>query len=446
MPIKDANHQITQANTQMTLDQARQVMWLRNNHRPMGELFDEGFLDRRRLEWAVEKAYDPRIKQAARLLLERHKRPTLSAVREIKQNESQLANLAFPVANSLEQARSTLWPFSPFKGQTMGTLVDTKQLSLKDLGYAIENAWDERIRHAATTLALVRLEQALKEPQPAAGILHVISGGRSYAESRQLVLSFAQGLIVGGGLIAVVIFLISDLITNPPNPARAISMIQESPYGNTLIVVVIVLSLTMLAGAVLLMFLFNKLIARMDKQIANHRKGQEGEERVVGIMTQSLDGNWYLFRNVLLPGRQRADLDGVLVGPSGVWVLETKAYSGEYRNVGDHWEYRAGRHWRKARSNPSRQARNNAIHLANFLRADGIQQWIDAVIVWANPEAPLTIENPATAVWTLDRLPDELGNLWNGEKISKDKRQQIIDKLSKLCQRQRKKQSPSKSE
>ena len=37
----------------MSLEEARSVMWLRNNHRPLGELLDEGFLDQRRLEWAA---------------------------------------------------------------------------------------------------------------------------------------------------------------------------------------------------------------------------------------------------------------------------------------------------------------------------------------------------------------------------------------------------------
>jgi hypothetical protein len=74
--------------------------------------------------------------------------------------------------------------------------------------------------------------------------------------------------------------------------------------------------------------------------------------------------------------------------------------------------------------------------LGNFLKADGIQQWVDAAVVWANQESRLTVENPSVAVWQLGRLPDELGNAWQEEKISAAKRSQIVEKLTKLCQLQ----------
>ena len=54
----------------------------------------------------------------------------------------------------------------------MGALVEGKLLSLKDLGYAVENAWDEKVRQAAIALSLVRLNQAVLEPVPPAGFVH----------------------------------------------------------------------------------------------------------------------------------------------------------------------------------------------------------------------------------------------------------------------------------
>jgi hypothetical protein len=174
----------------------------------------------------------------------------------------------------------------------------------------------------------------------------------------------------------------------------------------------------------------------LDQQIDNFREGQKGEERVVEVILQTLDGNWFLFRNIQLPGRNKGDLDTVLVGPSGAWVLEIKNFSGEYRNIGEQWEYRAGNSWKLHKKSPSRQARNNAARLGNFLKADGIQLWVDAAVVWANQESRLTVENPSVAVWQLDHLPDELGNVWQEEKISATTRTRIVKKLTKLCQRQ----------
>src|SRR5689334_11255759 len=113
--IQDASMAAPSAK-QMTVAEARQVMWLRTNPRPIGELLDDGFLNRRSLEWAAEKAYDLRIRQAAHVLL------------SISEPIPSTANLAVsapatesvPAAMTISQARATLWPFRELKGQTMG--------------------------------------------------------------------------------------------------------------------------------------------------------------------------------------------------------------------------------------------------------------------------------------------------------------------------------------
>ncbi len=46
------------------------------------------------------------------------------------------------------------------------------------------------------------------------------------------------------------------------------------------------------------------------------------------------------------------------------------------------------------------------------------------------------VEKPAVVVWHLDRLPDELGNIWEGKTLTESARQGIMEKLTKLCQAQ----------
>ncbi len=185
-------------------------------------------------------------------------------------------------------------------------------------------------------------------------------------------------------------------------------------------------------------FLLDQILKPLDKRIENYRKGQEGEERTVAAIQQTLDGNWSLFKNVVLPGRSGGDLDSVLVGPAGVWVLETKTFTGEYRNIGEQWEYRAGNRWKPVKKNPSRQAKNNAARLGGFLQADNIQQWVTPAVIWAEPSSFLTVENPSVAVWSLDRLQNTLSNLGQGKPIPTETRSQIEDKLTKICEKQQK--------
>ena len=144
--------------TPMTIHEARAVMWLRNNHRPLGELLDEGFLTRARLEWAAENAYDVHLQQAAAVLLEHIGQEAPAAG-----IEAETAPPALDAGMSIEDARSVAWPLPPHKGKPMGGLVDSEQINLNNLGYAVENAWDDRVRRAAAVLAAVRLDQAVKE-------------------------------------------------------------------------------------------------------------------------------------------------------------------------------------------------------------------------------------------------------------------------------------------
>jgi hypothetical protein len=417
----------------MNLEEARKVVWLKNNPRPMGELLDEGFLNASKLEWAAEKAFDPAIQQAAQVLLAALKKPSLPAKTEKK---AQPSVTPLEIEMTLEKARATLWPLAPYKGQPMGELLESKQLSLKDLGYAIENAWDEKVRQAATALALVRLEQVVKEPAPSAGFVHVVSAGRSFSQRRQYQLTLLQGVILGGVMgVALVATIIQIINMFKPHPeSKPLSEIVSTPMGIVGLVVAVIL-LAFLGW--LSNFIPNQITKRIEKKIDEHRRGEEGEEKTVQLIVQALDGNWRLFRNVLLPGRNQGDLDLVLVGPPGVWVLEVKNFSGEYRTGGATWQYRHGKTWKAASVNPSQQASTNAARLASFFKASNLKVFVTPAIVWANESSPLFVKDPAVAVWPFKRLPDELGNIWQGEKLSKPEREKIIEMLTKLCLNQK---------
>lgn len=337
----DSSRFVEASNTsisRMSVDEARSVMWLRNNHRPLGELLDEGFLNERRLSWAAEKAYDPRLKEAARVLLDWLQEQEANGNRA-DEASSTLGDGSLPaieVEITVEEARATHWPFSLYKGRPMGELVDTQTLSLKDLGYAIENAWDKRVRQSAAVLTALRLNQAVDEPTSPAGVLRVVSAGRSYAERRQFSLTMLQGLILGGVLGALLTIFVRGLIRWIATPSARPSLARLLSSPSYAVAAGIAVAL-----AVGSMWLANALpkmaVEKLDQKIDNtYRKGQEGENQVVEVMRRNLDGQWTLFRNLTLPGRNPADIDAVLVGPSGVWTLEIKSYAGEYRNYGEH--------------------------------------------------------------------------------------------------------------
>ncbi len=409
----------------MNIEEARKVLWLRPNMRPLGELLDDGVLTRDNLSWAVRWAYNAKLRQAAKILLESD-----SAKKE-ELADIDPSQAPIEIKMRLDQARKVKWPIRPFKGQPMGELVETRKISLKDLGYAIENTWDDAVRQAAITLSLVRMERILKEPPPEAGFVKVITSGKSHSERRQEWLTIIEGMILGMllALIIVVITVQTIYFLRPHPNTQPIKQLVSSPNGFIALISIVGLGVLF---AWLTYFIPDQITKRLDKQIEAYKRGDDGEERTVQLIIQALDGTWTIFRNVNLPGRNKGDLDIVLVGPPGVWVLEVKNLSGDYRNIGEDWEYRGGKKWKHSETQPSRQAKNNASRLGEFLQADHIKIFVKSAIVWANEETSPFVENPTVPVWELARLPDELGNIWQGEKLTKEECIKIGEKFKKL--------------
>ncbi len=424
----------------MSLEEARKVHWLKNDPRPLGDLYDEGYLDRSRLEWAVAKAYNPRLRRAAMVLLKESKQAEEGAEASPSEpppgSPKPAPSLPGDLGISLADAEATPWPFNPCKGQPMGVLVETRQLSLKDLGYAAENAFDRRVRLAASALMLMRLDQQVKEPAPSAGFMKWISGGSSFAHRRQFQITLLEGLIMGVLIGALLVAWGLYSILRPATAPLASLPLPESVKSPVILATIVAVALIVILGLFTIL-LTTRLMRRMDREIDNYRKGEEGEQRTAEVILQTLDGNWTLFRNVQLPGRSKADLDAVLVGPSGVWVLEVKNLSGLYRNTGEMWELRLKNRWLPYRASPSRQASTNAARLGGFLKADGVRQWVQPAIIWADDASFPAVENPTVPVWPLERLPDELGNLWQEEKIPAEIRLRIVDKLTRVCEKNR---------
>ncbi len=340
---------------------------------------------------------------------------------------------------SLTEARSVIWPFRELKGQTIGSLLDKGLLSFQDLGFAAQRAYTERLREASRTILLHQLMQEPLASEQEHGPLNVVSTERrSYAERRQIQLAMIEGTVMGAIFAAFLGMLFWYLSTRQSSEGSGESFetLSSSPIGIIVFVVVLVFYFGM---ALMIPYLIGKaldylVLNRIEKQMRLHRKGQLGEERALNVMFGVLDGRWWLFRNVELPGRRLGDLDTVLVGPHGVWSFEVKAYSGEYRNVGEQWEKRLGTRWYSIRKNPTRQARRNAAELSQLLATHQIKQWVTPVIVWANPESTVLLDNPSTSVWTLDQISDGLKDLSSKPPVPAAQVEKIVEILKKICQ------------
>lgn len=58
-----------------------------------------------------------------------------------------------------------------------------------------------------------------------------------------------------------------------------------------------------------------------------YERGAEGE-RIVGKLLATLPPEWTVLHDVRWPGRQRANIDHIVIGPTGVFIIDSKNWSG----------------------------------------------------------------------------------------------------------------------
>jgi len=110
-------------------------------------------------------------------------------------------------------------------------------------------------------------------------------------------------------------------------------------------------------------------------------KGDEGE-KLVSLYLEDLPGGYFTFNDVTIPGG-KGNFDHVVIGPTGIFLIETKNYSGFFKIYGNDWYKRSS--GQKMERNPGNQVRLNALDLSKFLNKKlGRRIWITGVVTLIN--------------------------------------------------------------
>ena len=138
--------------------------------------------------------------------------------------------------------------------------------------------------------------------------------------------------------------------------------------------------------------------------------GRAGEEAVRRALA-GLDDRYYLLNGVTVPGA-RMEIDHLLVGPRGLFVLETKAHGGTIvYGDGQWWRLQAGARGvlqRQQIGNPSAQAQRNTRllrrYLAAHLGARATALPLVPIVVFTHPHAMLDADDAPIPVVHLRQL------------------------------------------
>ena len=136
--------------------------------------------------------------------------------------------------------------------------------------------------------------------------------------------------------------------------------------------------------------------------------GWQGEKQVAKLLSNTLSDDYYLLNDLYLRDGG-GDIDHIVLGPNGVFVLETKNWSGSISCNGDEWQ-RAGK--RNFSGSPSRQVKRNAAKIKQIidnspnLRPLGI--WVEGIVVLTNNHATLHLNNSTVPILKLPQLPNHI--------------------------------------
>jgi hypothetical protein len=145
-------------------------------------------------------------------------------------------------------------------------------------------------------------------------------------------------------------------------------------------------------------------VAGGERSIASWRKGGDGESRLAAYIEREVGDRVLALHDRLIPGTRR-NIDHIFVAPSGVWVVDAKAYTGKVvkRDVGPFWR------------------QENKLYVGGRDRtklAPAVQSQVDAVLAALRPDPTVKGTEVHAALcfldsdWGLLDFPFQVGSVW----------------------------------
>ncbi len=126
-----------------------------------------------------------------------------------------------------------------------------------------------------------------------------------------------------------------------------------------------------LLGVYILSSKNRKLLFKYTKEkLYSYQKGMKGEEIVIDELKKTLDDSWVYICNYSNQDVCSGDIDGILVGPKGVFLFEVKNWSGSFYVVKKvFYNYKGGKYFK----NPIKQLKENEAKIIAYLRSKNIK-------------------------------------------------------------------------
>jgi hypothetical protein len=228
-------------------------------------------------------------------------------------------------------------------------------------------------------------------------------------QTRKNLAKAALCILAAGGVLAVLVY----------------GLLFPLPFGlSTSNLLVVLPELIVIAG-----FLVGFYYYQRKYQVFNG--GWKGEKQVVNLLTHNFNDDYYLLNDLYLHGGG-GDIDHVVLAPAGVFVLETKNWSGNINVNGDEW-HRDRSH--AAGSSPSNQVKRNVTKIRNIIdnspNLRGFGVWVEGIVVIVNKHAQLHLNNPTVPVLVAQEVPNYIKNRSSQRRLNKEQLELIGKEIAK---------------
>ena len=167
----------------------------------------------------------------------------------------------------------------------------------------------------------------------------------------------------------------------------------------------------------------------------NYNKGAQGEA-ITRQALQKLSDSYSLINDVNLSGGY-GNIDHIILGSNGIFVIETKNYEGNIRCEGDVW-YNYNEAWKGQKEyvikSPSKQVKRNALKLKQFIESENIlnkslRLWVDSIVVFSHDNVNISCKNSTTPILKVNQLCDYIKNKKSNIQFSPQELEKIANLL-----------------
>jgi len=151
------------------------------------------------------------------------------------------------------------------------------------------------------------------------------------------------------------------------------------------------------SGIIVGVMVYHLAIKILEQKLEKYRRYNQGSkgEKIVGQSLKELVG--FLIVNDVQFRGMKGNIDHVVIGENGIFLIETKSFKGNITCDGDEWNrITKGNKTKRIKGSPSSQVRSYTYDLKDFFKTNYpklYDKWINSIVVFASERLTLNIKH-----------------------------------------------------